>query len=110
WHFDVDYVRVYRRGSGPSTPTPVDAVVSGWGPWTPTGDWSVCVPADVGSGGVQTRTEERTRTVITPARNGGSTPALRETRIVTRSCALPQPEPAPDPEPCACVGEPGPPG
>src|SRR5690606_21307228 len=52
------------------------------------------------------------RTVITPAQHGGSTPHLRETRVSSRACSLPEPEPEPepDPEPCACVGEPGPAG
>lgn len=117
---DAEYrgrVHVLRIRPGATTPTdpqpqPVDAVVSDWGPWTPIGDWSVCVPADAGSGGVQTRTEERTRTVVTPAQHGGSTPPLRETRVSSRACSLPAPEPEPEPdqEPCACVGEPGPPG
>jgi hypothetical protein len=47
------------------TPQPVDCVVSEWGPW------SECID------GVQTRT----RTVVTPASNGGDPcPALEETR------------------------------
>src|SRR5690606_118808 len=119
---DAEYrgrVHVLRIRNGATAPTepqpqPVDAVVSDWGPWTPIGDWSVCVPADAGSGGVQTRGEERTRTVVTPAQHGGSTPHLRETRVASRACSLPAPEPEPEPEPdpetCACVGEPGPPG
>ncbi|ODS54695.1 MAG: hypothetical protein ABS36_11050 [Acidobacteria bacterium SCN 69-37] len=74
------------------TPVPTDAVVSAWSAWTPTGDWSICVAP-----GVQTRSEERTRTVVTPAANGGDTPALRETRVASQSCTLPTPAPDPDP-------------
>src|SRR5690606_31297457 len=110
---DAEYrgrVHVLRIRNGATAPTdpqpqPVDAVVSDWGPWTPTGDWSVCVEP-----GTQTRGEERTRTVVTPAQHGGSTPHLRETRVASRACSLPEPEPEPEPEPCACTGEPGPQG
>lgn len=98
WHFDIDYVRVYTRGTAPA-PRPVDAVVSPWGDWQSMGAWSICVPADSGAGGVQTRSERRTRTVVTPARDGGSTPPLSETRVATRNCALPPPDPEPEPEP-----------
>ena len=36
--------------------------------------------------GSQARDEERTRTVLTSAANGGTTPSLRETRRATRAC------------------------
>jgi glucose/arabinose dehydrogenase len=64
----------------PATGAPVDAVVSEWSAWTGTSDWSACVA------GSQARDEERTRTVLTPAANGGATPSLRETRRATRAC------------------------
>jgi glucose/arabinose dehydrogenase len=70
-------------GAGGGTPgpsPPVDAVVSEWSAWTPVGEWSVC------SGGVQTRTEQRTRSVLTPPSNGGATPALVEQRMVSQAC------------------------
>src|SRR5690606_453889 len=74
-------------------PPPVDAVVSAWGPWTG-GTWSDCV------NGSQSRTETRTRTVITPASNGGSTPTLSETRTATQACTV---EPPPPPPPVDAV-------
>jgi hypothetical protein len=74
----------------PPTPPadPVDAVVSDWSAWTG-GDWSAC------SGGTHTRSETRTRTVIAPAQNGGSTPALSETRTASQSCTVTEPTPPP---------------
>ncbi|MCC7044035.1 MAG: PQQ-dependent sugar dehydrogenase [Acidobacteria bacterium] len=76
---------VNEQGSGgPPAVPPVDAVVSDWSPWTPMGDWSPC--AD----GVRTRREERTRTILTPASNGGVTPSLTESRTATSSCGVRQ--------------------
>jgi hypothetical protein len=73
-----------------SSPTPVDCVVSSWSAWQPTSDWSTC-SAD----GLQSRTEQRTRTVLTPPSGGGtSCPSLLETRTVTRTCTPPAPPPA----------------
>lgn len=86
--------------SGGTTPppAPVDAVVSPWSAWSPAGDWSAC------TAGTQSRTETRTRAVVTPASNGGSTPTLTETHTVTQACAV-------EPAPCACeAGPQGPPG
>jgi hypothetical protein len=82
-------------GSGSANehpPTPVDAIVSAWSAWSPTSDLSACV------GGQQTRTEQRTRTVTTPAANGGSTPSLVDTRTTSQICtvATTLPETTPD--------------
>ncbi|MCC7045062.1 MAG: hypothetical protein IT183_14450 [Acidobacteria bacterium] len=90
----------YGVGTGPTPPPPpppppadpVDAVVSDWSAWAG-GDWSAC------SGGTQTRTETRTRTVITPASNGGSTPALSETRTASQACTVTPPPPPPPTDP-----------
>jgi len=57
-----------------------DAVLSEWGPWVP-GGWSAC-----DSTGQQSRTETRTRTVITPATGNGTTGHLIETQTVSQSC------------------------
>lgn len=95
-----DYTgRVFQIGVGgaPPPPPPVvdaDAEVTDWSAWVPTGDWSICVAP-----GVQTRSEERTRTVVTPAMGTGTTPPLRETRVASRACTPPQPEPEPEPDP-----------
>jgi beta-glucanase (GH16 family) len=72
----LDYVRVYRAGGSTPPPppaTPVDAVVSAWSDWQTT----TCT---------ETRVETHTRSVITPAQNGGSTPPLTETRTTTGAC------------------------
>lgn len=61
----------------------VDCVMSAWSAWTPDGDWSTCV------NGHQTRPEKRTRTVVTPAQNGGAAcPYDTETRTVSRDCTV----------------------
>jgi hypothetical protein len=66
------------------TPTAVDCVVSDWSAWTATSAWSACVT------GTQSRSEERTRTILTPPANGGAAcPALLETRTATQSCSDP---------------------
>lgn len=83
------YAPMGTAGPAP-TPTPVDAVVSAWGEWTG-GAWSAC------SGGVQTRVETRTRTVVTPASNGGTTPALSETRTAGQACTVTPPPVDPPP-------------
>jgi hypothetical protein len=80
---DVDGFACALGGSEPPPPQPVDAVVSEWSAWTPTSEWSPCV------NGTQSRTEERTRTVLTPASNGGTTPHLSETRTVSQACTVP---------------------
>jgi hypothetical protein len=73
-----------------SAPPPVDCVVSSWSAWQPTSNWSTC-----SSDGLQSRTEQRTRTVLTQPSNGGaSCPSLVETRTVTQSCTPPPPPPA----------------
>jgi len=66
-------------------PTPTDAVVTDWSSWTATSDWSTC------TNNTQTRTEIRTRTVVTSATNGGTTPTLSETRTTSQSCTIPTP-------------------
>lgn len=64
-------------------PTPVNCAVSAWSAWS-AGAWSTC------SGGQQSRTETRTRTVTTQPANGGTAcPALTETRTATQACSLP---------------------
>jgi hypothetical protein len=97
--FNGDYdgrVYVFQMAAGTPPPPPppppppadpVDAVVSDWSAWMG-GDWSAC------SSGTQTRTETRTRTVLTPAQNGGATPALSETRTASQVCTVPPPPPA----------------
>lgn len=63
--------------------TPVNCTVSAWSAWT-AGAWSTC------SGGQQSRTETRTRTVTTQPTNGGTAcPVLTETRTVTQACSVP---------------------
>lgn len=73
-------------------PAPVDCVVGDWTQWIG-GQWSVCVD------GTQSRTETRTRSIVTPAQHGGAAcPALIETRTVTRDCTV---VPTPSEEPPA---------
>jgi len=63
---------------------PVNCVVSAWGAWT--------YSAWVVSGANETRTATRTRTVTTPAANGGTAcPALTETTTETRPYTPPPP-------------------
>jgi len=95
-NMDIDFVRVYRKGTAPPPPAPVDAVVSAWSDWTG-GTWSAC------SAGTQTRTETRTRTIVTAAANGGSTPALSETRTASQSCVVEPPPPPPPVDPCVAA-------
>jgi G8 domain len=71
-------------GSAPPPPTSVDCVVSPWGAWQSTSGWSAC------TNGSQSRTEQRTRTIVTPPSGGGAAcPALTETRTVTQACTPP---------------------
>lgn len=65
-------------GQGPNPP--IDAVMSDWSAWTAAGDWTPC------SGNTQERSEQRTRTILTPAMDGGSTPPLAEVRTISRAC------------------------
>lgn len=63
-------------------PEPVDCILSDWGPWSPVGSWSPCV------GGLQSRTEERSKTVVVPPANGGAACGpSHETRVVTQACS-----------------------
>ncbi len=62
------------------TLTPVDATVTAWSSWNPVTTWTTC------ASNTQSRTEERTRTIINGPVNGGSIPALKETRTVSQSC------------------------
>jgi beta-mannanase len=66
--------------TAPAGQTAVNATVTSWGNWVSTSAWSTC------SANTQTRTEERTRTVINGPVNGGTTPILRETRTATQTC------------------------
>jgi predicted phage tail protein len=71
------------------TPAPVDCVVSAWTLQSATA-WSAC------AGGLQSRTETWTRTVIVPPANGGAAcPPLQENRVVTQSCTATPTAPAP---------------
>lgn len=74
-------------GGGGGGGGPVACEVSSWSAWQPVGSWSAC------SGGVQTRTERRTRTILVPPSNGGTacpTP-LEETRTVSQACGAAPP-------------------
>jgi hypothetical protein len=65
---------------------PVDCALSEWSQWAPTSEWSACV------NGTQSRTERRTRTVVTPPSNGGAPCGpLEETRTVSQACTVPPP-------------------
>jgi glucose/arabinose dehydrogenase len=69
------YTATYR------TIGPVACVVSAWTGWWPTGPWSSCV------NGRQSRTERRTRRILTPPSGGGAPcPSLVDTRTVTQAC------------------------
>jgi len=88
-------IAVYRNGLRISTalsiPTAIDAVLSDWGPWFPTQDWSTCVA------GTQTRVEQRTRMILIPPENGGVVAGnLWELRTVSQDCVVP-------PAPVNCV-------
>ncbi len=77
---------------------PTDATVSAWSAWTDTSSWSTCTNS------LQSKTQIRTRTIITSATNGGTTPSLSETQTVSQSCTVvvtptPVPPPAPVPTP-----------
>lgn len=90
-------IRLTAGGAPPPPPPPppvdADAVVSDWSAWTATSDWSAC------TSGTQTRTEQRTRTVITPSTGSGTTPPLSETRTVSQSCTVTPPPPPPPTDP-----------
>jgi hypothetical protein len=78
-------IAVFKNGLRTSTalsmPDAVDAVLSEWSEWVPTSGWTTC------TGGFQTRTEQRTRTIITPPQNGGTIPGLMwEVRAVSQPC------------------------
>lgn len=67
--------------SGTVGPPPTDCVVSAWSNWQPTSAFSAC------TNNLQSRNEERTRTILTPPQNGGlACPALSETRVFTQPC------------------------
>jgi hypothetical protein len=73
----------------PPPPPPVGCAVSAWTDWV-LGTPSACVS------GSQTRTDARTRTITTPAANGGAAcPALSESRTVTLTCSTTAPLTAP---------------
>lgn len=74
----------------PPPPAPVDCVVSAFSNWQPASEWGACTDS------VQTRTETRTRTIITQPANGGlACPLLSETRTVTQACTVTPPPPPP---------------
>lgn len=63
-----------------AVPTPINCVVSAWSPWSDP-SWSTC------SGGHQTRTLVRTRTIVTQPANGGTAcPVLTESTTESRAC------------------------
>jgi hypothetical protein len=67
-----------------SPPVPVDCVLSEWSAWIPTSDWGACVD------GIQSRTEQRTRTVVTqPTPGGAACGDLSETRVMSQPCTPP---------------------
>ena len=67
-------------------PAPVNCVVSAFGAWVETGRTT--------AGAVITITEQRTRTVVAPAANGGTAcPALVETRTRTEAVVVTPPDP-----------------
>lgn len=67
--------------SGTIGPPPTDCVVSEWSNWQPTSAFSAC------TNNLQSRNEERTRTILTLPQNGGlACPALSDTRVVTQPC------------------------
>jgi len=71
----------YKLTQVDSAPMPVDAIVSSWSNWVAVSGWSACLNNS------QSRTEERTRTIVSPALNGGVTPSLKELRTVTQTCS-----------------------
>lgn len=76
------YVQGGRYRITKNAAAPVDCAVSAWSAWS-AGAWSAC------SGGQQSRTETRTRTVTTQPANGGTAcPALTETRTATQACSI----------------------
>ncbi len=78
---------VWSFTTGTSAGGPVNCVVSAWTlkSWTL---WSVC------TGGIRTRTETWTRTIIVPPSNGGKACGpLTEQRTATQSCSPPPPSP-----------------
>ncbi|HZP86610.1 MAG TPA: fibronectin type III domain-containing protein [Burkholderiales bacterium] len=71
---------VASAAAAAAPPSPIDCVVSDWSSWV-LGTFGACVS------GTQSRTDTRTRTIVTPAANGGSAcPSLTDTRIVTQAC------------------------
>jgi hypothetical protein len=72
----------FTPSAAPPPPPPVDCAVSTWSDWIPA-EWSACANAQ------QSRTETRTRTITTPAANGGAAcPSLTETRTVRQACVV----------------------
>lgn len=80
---DIDNFSITTNST--TVPVATNATVSAWTAWVPVSGWSVCV------NGTQSRTEERTRTVLSVATGSGSTPALKELRTVTQSCSTTTP-------------------
>lgn len=59
---------------------PVDCAVSAWSTWA-VGTWGICI------GSQRTRTDTRTRVVITPPSNGGTAcPTLADSQPVAEAC------------------------
>lgn len=79
------FVAASTLGWPPANNPPVNCVVSDWSAWNE-GPWSQCID------GTRSRTDQRSRSVVTPASNGGTAcPALTESRTVSEACTLPPP-------------------
>lgn len=83
WKYNCEEITSWFATFAANAPTPIDCVVTDWAAWAG-GPWSAC------AGGQQSRTEMRTRTVVTAPANGGTAcPILVENRTATQSCAMP---------------------
>jgi hypothetical protein len=87
------YLAAYTAPAPAPASAPTDAVLSDWSAWTDTSAWSACID------GTQTKTQQRTRTVLAAATGGGSTGPLVGTQTISQSCtaALPSPTPVQTP-------------
>ena len=87
---DKPRVHVFAvAGTTAPPPAPVDCVLSEWGGWVPSADWSACVA------GQQTQPQIQTRTIVTPPANGGAACGpLSASRSVSQACTVAPPAPA----------------
>jgi len=78
-----DLSNIDSKSISGGTPTPVNCVISTFGPWTDISGWSVC------TNGAQSKTQQATATVVTPASNGGAAcPPLTKTQTIFQSCTV----------------------